>query len=379
MTNHVPLRSLISSYVGGGWGNEELEDSHTEPAYVIRGTDFADAEFGSVVSVPYRFHETSNLASRRLEPNDIIMEVSGGSVDQPVGRVMLVDEHVLGSFDGAVMCASFCKRVVPDTTAVEPSFLYWYLQAVYATGLIERYQVQSTGIRNLQFEYLLDDLPVRLPRRDEQQRTIAALDLILELLRSNRRRIEVLEETARLLYREWFQHFRFPGHQKVEPLDSAFGPIPEGWEAGSFGDLVGVSRDAANPNEIEPGSLLVGLEHLPRRSTTLHQWDLANDVGSRKSRFFEGDILFGKIRPYFHKVVLAPIGGYCSTDAIVFRPRTDARAHALAVASSDESSHMRCRRRTAPRCRALTPTSCWSTRCSSHRTPCVESSSPRLG
>ena len=170
MTDLVPLRSLVASYIGGGWGKDEMDDSHAEPAYVIRGTDLADAEFGSVESVPYRFHKPANLGSRRLETNEIVMEVSGGSIDQPVGRVMFVDEHVLGALDGPAMCASFCKRVVPDPTTVHPSYLYWYLRAVYASGLIERYQVQSTGIRNLQFEYLLDDLPVRLPsRRDQEQ------------------------------------------------------------------------------------------------------------------------------------------------------------------------------------------------------------------
>ena len=49
------------------------------------------------------------------------------------------------------------------------------------------------------------------------------------LIENNRRRIEILEEMARLLYREWFVHFRFPGHEDVELVDSDLGPISEGW------------------------------------------------------------------------------------------------------------------------------------------------------
>lgn len=238
MSNRVPLRSLLSSYIGGGWGKEEFDDGHPEPAYVIRGTDFADAEYGSMETVPYRFHKSSNLAGRRLETNEIVMEVSGGSIDQPVGRVMYVDEHVLGSLDGPVMCASFCKRVVPNSDAVHPPYLYWYLKAVYASGLIERYQVQSTGIRNLQFEYLLDDLPVHLPPREEQERAVAVLDAILEALRSNRRRIAILEEMARLVYSEWFVQFRIPGHEDVELVYSEAGHAPAGWEPTTVAELV---------------------------------------------------------------------------------------------------------------------------------------------
>jgi len=142
---------------------------------------------------------------------------------------------------------------------------------------------------------------------------------------------------ARLLYREWFVHFRFPGHEDVELVDSDLGPIPEGWLAGEFSDLVSEITATLAPDEIPELTPVVGLEHLPRRSTTLREWQIASDVGSRRKTFVEGDILFGKIRPYFHKVVDAPTSGCASTDAIVFRPKDDLlRCRALAVASSDK-------------------------------------------
>ena len=59
-----------------------------------------------------------------------------------------------------------------------------------------------------------------------------------DLIENNRRRVEILEEMARLLYREWFVHFRFPGHEDVELVDSDLSPIPKGWEARRLGDLL---------------------------------------------------------------------------------------------------------------------------------------------
>ena len=60
---------------------------------------------------------------------------------------------------------------------------------------------------------------------------------------------------------------------------------------------------------------------MPRRSIALDDWGQAGHVTSNKFRFREGEILFGKIRPYFHKVGVAFVDGISSSDAIVIRPR----------------------------------------------------------
>src|SRR5690606_8672078 len=61
----------------------------------------------------------------------------------------------------------------------------------------------------------------------------------------------------------------------------------------------------------------IGLEHMPQRSVALGAWGAASDAQSQKSRFRKGQILFGKLRPYFHKVGVAPVDGLCSTDIVV--------------------------------------------------------------
>jgi type I restriction enzyme, S subunit len=72
----------------------------------------------------------------------------------------------------------------------------------------------------------------------EQQRLISATLRIFDLLiENNRRRIDLLEETARLLYREWIVNFRYPGHEDVSLVDSGLGPIPQNWEIRSFNEV----------------------------------------------------------------------------------------------------------------------------------------------
>jgi type I restriction enzyme S subunit len=72
-----------------------------------------------------------------------------------------------------------------------------------------------------------------IPSLAIQRRIAAVLSAFDELIEINERRIALLEDLARSLYREWFVHFRFPGHEDVVFVDSELGPIPEGWEVRS--------------------------------------------------------------------------------------------------------------------------------------------------
>jgi type I restriction enzyme S subunit len=97
--------------------------------------------------------------------------------------------------------------------------------------------------------------------------------------------------------------------------------LPEGWQTGSLGMLADTAGEGVNPARLAAETPYIGLEHMPRRAITLDSWGLAGKVSSQKTRFSRGQILFGKLRPYFHKVGLAPLDGVCSTDIIVLDSR----------------------------------------------------------
>ena len=175
-------------------------------------------------------------------------------------------------------------------------------------------------------------LDVSAPPLPTQRRIASVLSAYDDLIENNTRRIAILEEMARRLYEEWFVQFRFPGHEEVE----FEGELPKGWLAKELGDLATETRDSVHPSQVPGETPYVGLEHIPRRSITLNDWSTADSVGSSKLLFKRGDILFGKIRPYFHKVVIAPLDGVCSTDTIVLRPKSQRlSAMVLCCASSD--------------------------------------------
>ncbi|MGL4340244.1 MAG: restriction endonuclease subunit S [Rhodoglobus sp.] len=112
--------------------------------------------------------------------------------------------------------------------------------------------------------------------------------------------------------------------------------------SGLSGEMIPLNEVATNVrSQVEPNSAgthttYVGLEHIPRRRMWLTESGLASEVGSAKLSFEINDVLFGKLRPYFHKVVVASIAGIASTDILVVRAkRKELSGLVLAVASAD--------------------------------------------
>ena len=156
---------------------------------------------------------------------------------------------------------------------------------------------------------------MRAPNIDEQAAIVSILSAYDDLIENNRQRIALLEEAGRLLYREWFVHLRFPGHDHVKVTDG----LPAGWEQRTLGGVVEVVKDTIRPSHFVDDDIHIGLEHIPRRSFTLADWESAEELASSKTRFQEGDILFCKIRPYFHKVGFTLRAGLASSDALAWR------------------------------------------------------------
>ena len=103
-------------------------------------------------------------------------------------------------------------------------------------------------------------------------------------------------------------------------VDSELGEIPAGWEIGNLGHVAENPRRAVQPSDIDVGTRYIALEHMPKRCLGLSEWSSAIGVGSNKFAFRRGEFLFGKLRPYFHKVGIAPVSGVCSTDISVIAP-----------------------------------------------------------
>ncbi len=156
-------------------------------------------------------------------------------------------------------------------------------------------------------------LELCLPPLEMQYQIVDILSAYDKLIGNNRKQIKLLEEAAQRLYKEWFVDLRFPGYENVAVING----VPEGWKKVCLEDICLLRKIVLTPDEILPGIPYIGLEHMPRNDICLCNWGESSEVNSNKFQYKEKDILFGKIRSYFHKVGFTINTGVTSTDSIV--------------------------------------------------------------
>lgn len=116
---------------------------------------------------------------------------------------------------------------VVDFKGNDPHFVSYLLR-----NILRNYQTEKAAVPGVD-RNVLHQLPVKSANRATQRRVVELLAAYDELIENNRKRIALLEEAARLLYREWFVHLRFPAHEHVKVVDG----VPEGWDKCLLSDL----------------------------------------------------------------------------------------------------------------------------------------------
>lgn len=228
----------------------------------------------------------------------------------------------------------FVLRAKPNVS--DQDFVFYFALQEELRAAAEKSMTGASGRQRADVS-ALKEFGCEFPSLSTQRRIAGILSAYDEQIENNQRRIRILEEMARSLYREWFVHFRYPGHESVPLTDSPIGPIPQGWEVKKLGDIAEDMRRNIPKGQLDELHPYVGLEHIPRRSLALDSWEIASELGSNKLAFKKGEVLFGKIRPYFHKVSIAPFDGLCSADTIVIRARQPEHyAIVVGCVSSDE-------------------------------------------
>jgi type I restriction enzyme S subunit len=185
----------------------------------------------------------------------------------------------------------------------------------------------------LSFDFLVPPLPI-------QRRIAGILSAYDELIENSQRRIKILESMARALYREWFVHLRFPGHESVPRVPSPLGDIPQGWEVKNVPDCVHVNPRVAVPRDGEKPFVPMGC----LSNDSMHISDIETREGNSGAKFQNGDTLFARITPCLENgktgfVQFLPDShsvGFGSTEFIVLRSRTLTPEFVYLLARSDE-------------------------------------------
>lgn len=148
----------------GDWGKEEVEGNYTERVHCVRGADINGLNGKGDVKAPVRYILKNNL-SKALQPNDFIVEISGGSPVQSTGRIALLTEESFERFDGNVICSNFCKAIsLKDKKYVFNFKQEW--QRLYDAGVFFGYEGKTSGIKNFLFDSFMDSYHIVKPSKE---------------------------------------------------------------------------------------------------------------------------------------------------------------------------------------------------------------------
>jgi len=246
-----------------------------------------------------------------------------------VGDVILTRVGSYGNSCYANRKLDFCLGqntvcVAPNRQKIVPFYLFCCLNSPFVRNQIESIvggaSQPTISLKNI------NKLEIPYPRIDIQEEIADILSAYDDLIENNQRRIKILEDMARSLYREWFVNFRFPGHESVKFVDSPLGKIPEGWEVKSVSDCLYINPKVTVPKSGEKPFVPMGC----LSTTSMIISDIESRAGNSGSKFQNGDTLFARITPSLENgktgfVQFLPNAGdvaFGSTEFIVLRSKS---------------------------------------------------------
>lgn len=177
----------------------------------------------SIESIARISEETANRLERyKLKPRSIVLPRRG----EITKRAFIRTEQE------GWLCGTGCLKIELNGKELVPEFLYYFMEQGHVVQWLEQHAVGTTML-NLSAG-IVAALPIRYPATEAQVEIADILSTYDDLIENNRRRMALLEESARLLYREWFVRLRFPGHEHTRIVDG----VPEGWERMTLGSRV---------------------------------------------------------------------------------------------------------------------------------------------
>ena len=254
----------------------------------------------------------SNQEMKRLEMNDSEIEKSGlidgdllfarrSLVESGAGKCSLVENlSEPTTFESSII------RVRLNYQLSRPKFYYYWFKSNKGRGSIQAL-VTGTNVKGIKGSDL-KNIKVDYPPLNEQEKIVEILSKYDDLIQNNRRRIELLEESARLLYREWFVYLRFPGHEHTPIIDG----IPEGWKNGTVGELAKVTSGFAFKSQDweQEGNPVIKIKNIVGDgSINLTNCDCINDtIAEKASRFIlsSGNLLIAMTGATVGKVGIMP-------------------------------------------------------------------------
>ena len=206
------LIEITGKAISGEWGNDDTDGTGIP---VLRTTNFTNDGVINFNSVVTRSIAKKNLEEKYLQRGDIIIEKSGGSTDQPVGRVVYFDaeenKYLFNNFTGVL-------RIIDKSTWF-PRYVFWALYYNYRIGGTKPYQNKTTGLHNLQTEQYICNTEIHETSYIGQKRIAAILDKVDVLISLRKKQLQKLDDLVKSRFVEMFgDPVNYKGSLSVLPM-----------------------------------------------------------------------------------------------------------------------------------------------------------------
>ena len=271
---------------------------------VIRNANFTKAFTLSFDNIEYLYVEAKQYKTRKLQKGDLIVEKSGGSEKQPVGRTVLFDKE-----DGEYSFSNFTSVLrIKDRNRISPEFLYKYILFVYLRGDTRKMQNATTGIHNIEFDKFLSIPVPDLPLSEQQS--------IVDYLDSAFAKIDAMKANAEKALNEAKALFQASLKEMLEPK--------EGWEEKKMSSIYDV-RDGTHdsPKYQETGYPLVTSKNLRGGILDMSKVNLISESDyisiNNRSKVDIGDVLFAMIGTIGNPVFVQEEPNYAIKNMALFK------------------------------------------------------------
>lgn len=306
------LIDITGKAISGEWGND---DNTGTGIPVLRTTNFTNEGVINYSNVVTRDIAKKDLSQKYLQPGDIIIEKSGGSDKQPVGRVVYFDgepnSYLFNNFTG---CLRVCNKDV-----WYPRYVFYALYGNYINGRTRRYENKTTGLHNLKTDQYVQDFAIQEQPIEYQQKVVAKLDKVTELITLRKEQLAKLDQLVKSRFIEMFgDPVANPhGFNKVslsELADIKIGPF------GSLlhkEDYITGGHALLNPSHIIDGKVAPdnNLTVSAQKYEELSAYHLKT-----------GDVVMGR-RGEMGRCAVVPCAGYlCGTGSLMIRTKGEVTA-----------------------------------------------------
>ncbi len=181
----------------------------------------------------------------------------------------------------------------PDPRKVDPLYFFYLVISPYFRGHFLNLRsgaaqpfITLESFRSLKFDCLTD--------LSSQKSIASILSAYDDLIENNQQRIKLLEQAARLLYKEWFVHLRFPGHEHVKIKDG----VPKGWEMKVLGDIASTNVESSQARELPEMINYIDISSVTQgRITAKTLLSSAEAPGRARRKAKSGDVIWSNVRP----------------------------------------------------------------------------------